>query len=143
MSLREALEELIVSDKRLEQKMSFSQVALENLLRERSQGMVVPLLTQKELAQLGSFCQLSFEATMSSAQHLHELGSIVYFGRSSILKDLCVLDPQWLIDVLATVFTTKHRWVKQGILLKNALAQIWKEYPERIHSLLLDLLGST
>lgn len=41
---------------------------------------------------------------------------------------------------MATLFTTKHTWVKNGVLSHSALAQIWKEYPPSVHAALLYLL---
>lgn len=42
--------------------------------------------------------------------------------------------------MLANLFTTKHRWVKNGVLKKSSLAQIWKEYPPEMHDQLLKLM---
>jgi len=71
---------------------------------------------------------------------LHQLGSIIYFYNIKMLQDLVILDPQWLMQVIATIFTTKHTWIKNGLLEHSALKQIWKAYPEEIHPKLLILL---
>lgn len=142
--MRDFLEGVIVSDPRLEQTLSFSEVAFENLLQTRSLSMKVPVVSLKELSELAGACQIrTIEGVLNCLQKFHELGSVLYFGtRSPQLRDLCILDPQWLIDVLSNVFTTKHRWIKQGVLKRSALLQIWKEYPESLHSWLLVLLGT-
>ena len=46
-------------------------------------------------------------------QFFHDLGCIVYFGgdkrrrHNQALKDIVVLDPQWLIDVFKKIITVK------------------------------------
>jgi hypothetical protein len=42
--------------------------------------------------------------------------------------------------MLANLFTTKHRWIKNGVLKKASLAQIWKEYPPEMHEQLFKLM---
>ncbi len=41
------------------------------------------------------------------------------------LNDLVILEPQFITDLLSTIITTKHRFVKDGILIHRDLDQIW------------------
>ena len=78
-----------------------------------------------------------------AASYLHELGSLVHFNEhESGLDDLVVLDSQWLTNVFSDVITLKHNFVKEGILSKKDLPQIWKPpaYPENVHDSLVALL---
>lgn len=45
--------------------------------------------------------------------------------KKSGLNDIVVLAPQYLTKLLSTVITTKHRFVKDGILHHSDLPQIW------------------
>lgn len=49
---------------------------------------------------------------------------------------------QWLTNVFSDVITLKHNFVKDGILQRKNLPQIWKSpsYPESIHDSLVALL---
>src|SRR5689334_3305834 len=110
----------MVSDPRLEHSLTFSELAFEKILASRAPSLPVPLVNHQELLELANTCQIrSLDGVYKCMQKFHELGSVLYFGvRTSRLRDLCILDPQWLIDVLSNVFTTKHRWIKKGVLQK-------------------------
>jgi hypothetical protein len=44
---------------------------------------------------------------------------------------MVILNPQWLANVMATIITFSHKWVKNGVLLHSDLAQLWKDkYPQ-------------
>ena len=47
---------------------------------------------------------------MTMLQLYHDLGALIYFGgdkteQEKALKDIVILDPQWLIDVFKAVIT--------------------------------------
>ena len=53
------------------------------------------------------------------------------------------LDPQWLADVMASIFSFKHNYGRiDGRLRRDQLVQLWKEpeYPRELHHVLLKLL---
>lgn len=52
------------------------------------------------------------KALITALQLLHDLGSILFFGDDAHLNDKIVLDPQWLANLMASLFTTKHTWVR-------------------------------
>jgi hypothetical protein len=66
----------------------------------------------------------------------------VHFRNDEKLRNIVVLDPQWLTKVMATVFTTKQSFSKNGILPHSNLAQIWRppSFPPELHPFLLQLL---
>lgn len=101
----------------------------------------------------------------SASRWLHEMGDILYFYKYPNLKDLVILKPNWLIDVwfcficlnfflifrnsddetelpqiMSTLFTTKHTWVKSGIMKHTNISQIWKGFSSEIHQKLLFIL---
>jgi serine/threonine protein kinase/GTPase SAR1 family protein len=53
-----------------------------------------------------------------------------------------VMDPQWIVDMLATIVTVKQNFVHNGVLEEKHLIQIWREpkYPRELHPFMLDLL---
>jgi hypothetical protein len=51
------------------------------------------------------------------------------------LKDLVIIDPQWLADVMKSVVSFNNKWVKNGLISENELHQwIWRDYPTELHS---------
>jgi len=63
-----------------------------------------------------------------------------YNWHSYLKFTLVILDPNWLIEVMATLFTTKHHWIKNGLLVHTDLPQIWKDYNPEIYDSLLFLM---
>ena len=57
----------------------------------------------------------------------HDLGTIIYFGNIddtfSSLKDIIILNPQWLIDVFKKVITVSdpNKWVNKPKYYNNEL----------------------
>jgi hypothetical protein len=59
------------------------------------------------------------------------------------MEDIVILDPQFITDLLSTIITTKHTFVKGGILLHKNLEHIWRDpqqFPKSLHPLFLALL---
>ncbi|GAM17642.1 hypothetical protein SAMD00019534_008170 [Acytostelium subglobosum LB1] len=71
---------------------------------------------------------------------LHNLGIILHYNTPS-LKHLVVLDPQWLADVMSSLITFSHNWIKKGILVHNELTSIWGgRYDPSLWPVLLKIL---
>lgn len=86
---------------------------------------------------------ISVPEIQSALKLLADLGLISYFSHAkSQLDKFIILDPQWLTKVMSTLITSKPNFVKNGILVKEMLRQIWKppEFPESLHEGLLSLL---
>lgn len=70
-----------------------------------------------------------------------DVGTLIYFDEPKLgLNDMVILDPQWLADVMATLVTFKANFVNDGILQREYLHQVWKQYPIELHETLLRLL---
>jgi hypothetical protein len=55
------------------------------------------------------------------------------------LSDLVVLDPQWLANVMASLITFRHRWIKNGVLALSVVGQVFDSQPQHLHNALLAL----
>ena len=54
----------------------------------------------------------------------------LFFLQNKLTGGVVILNPQWLANVMATIITFSHKWVRNGILMHSDLAQLWKEkYP--------------
>lgn len=109
---------------------------------------LAPILTWEEATAISRLAQ--FPSNDGSAElvraveYLHETGTVlrhVYTdGLTGISKRTVILDPQWAARVFSTVITTKHGFLRTGVLEEQKLFdQLWREYPKSAHSLLLEL----
>ena len=62
------------------------------------------------------------------------------FGSDGSVRDLVILHPQWLADVMACMVTFRHRWVKHGLLRAGDVQCVFEAYPREMHNKLLGLL---
>ena len=69
---------------------------------------------------------------------LHDLGSLQHFT-SHFLKSRVVIDPQWIVDVMARVVNVKESVIQAGKLRHSDVATVWSEYPSDLHEWLLRL----
>ena len=85
---------------------------------------------------------MSCSQLLRATNFLSDLGSIVFFEDQHSKERLVIIDPQWLTNMFASVITTKHQFVKSGVLTHRDLGQIWRapEYPPRLHAQLISLL---
>lgn len=56
-------------------------------------------------------------------KHLVSVGSMIHFSGEQALEDLYIINPQWLADVMACMFTFRHQWIKRGIFLHDDAIQ--------------------
>ena len=107
----------------------------------------------------------SKEDSMAALQFLADVGVVFYFksdaqsgsslpssfsnnsskivapsGPAQGLENIVVLDPQWIADLLSTVISLKHNYIREGVLDESVLPHLWKLYPRELHADLLSLL---
>jgi len=142
-SLRETLEDIVISQPNMGESLPRSYMLLENLVKEETKKRVIPTIPWSEFIQLGSICTITDEAELLRAtMFLNQLGSLVYFPKEPGLKQFVILDPQWITTMLSSIITTKHSYAKDGILMHKSLKQIWRppQYPNHLHTHLISLL---
>ena len=92
---------------------TFNSGVFEHLLfvyRKRESESVVKLEQIKQLAvNSGVF---EHAETMQSLQFLHELGTLQHFRNNEFLKQHVVIEPQWIVDVMACVVSVNDSPVK-------------------------------
>ncbi|EFA77446.1 leucine-rich repeat-containing protein [Heterostelium album PN500] len=142
-SLRETLEQIVISQPNMGESLPRSYMLLENLVKEETKKRIIPTISWTEFMQLGTICTIKDEAELLRAtMFLNQLGSLVYFPKETGLKQFVILDPQWITVMLSSIITTKHSYAKDGILSHKSLKQIWRPplYPENLHPHLIALL---
>ncbi|CAD5126586.1 DgyrCDS14676 [Dimorphilus gyrociliatus] len=74
-----------------------------------------------------------------AVEFLHELGSIQYFQNEYLRKQI-IINPQWIVDVMACVVSVQENSIKNGKLLHDDLNKIWpSESYSNLHKWLLRL----
>ena len=75
-------------------------------------------------------------------EFLMRTGSILNFHDKSDrnLKDLVILNPQWLARVMACLITTKGNFVTEGYLLSGDVKKIFSQFDSDIQSQIMSLL---
>ncbi|KAL6046584.1 Myotubularin-like phosphatase domain [Balamuthia mandrillaris] len=123
-----------------------SYLQLEKELFEKRREMNPPVLEWKDYVSMAKLCGIdeANEDLLTASEVLHNLGSIVHFTEDAKLRDILILNPQWLTKVMSSIITTRHTYAsKSGILSHNALQHIWRppDFPPQVHPFLLSLLN--
>ncbi|CAF3639029.1 unnamed protein product [Rotaria socialis] len=75
---------------------------------------------------------------LQAVQFLHDLGSLQYFS-SEHLKNYVVINPQWIINVMACIVSIRDSPVKNGRLFHSDISTIWIDYDSHLHPWILKL----
>ena len=86
------------------------------------------------------------EQVVALAELLHIVGQVVYYGNDEGLRDVVVLNPEWLTKAISYVLDDVRTRNAGGILEHAWLKQIWQNrpgspgYPTRYHPYFLRLM---
>lgn len=141
---RVLLENVVLNDQSVGAALPSSYLVLERLFEAEANIRDPPLITFSKLREMGEVCGLSSQTDLLTAVKLmHNLGVIIYFHDDEFLRNIVFLKPQWLTRVMSSIITTRHTYVKRGILEHQHLRQIWRapDFPPAIHPTLLALLN--
>ncbi|KAF2069141.1 hypothetical protein CYY_009538 [Polysphondylium violaceum] len=118
---------------------------LEKLIIKKRSTLSPPILTWSNYCSM-VLSNLDFHDDIHlkvATKALVPLGILSFFDEPG-LDNYIFLDPQWLTGVFSSIITTKHKFIKDGILKKSDLYQIWKPpnflEDEGLHTLLINLL---
>jgi len=120
-----------------------SYLALEEKLLGAKQSKYPPVLTWSEYVRLAIECEIDEGDLITATHFLNDLGSLAYFSdKDEDLKDMVVVDPQWITKTFATIISLKLGFVRNGVLKISDLPQIWKEpvYEKSMHNALIKML---
>nr|WP_225980861.1 COR domain-containing protein [Micromonospora sp. B006] len=105
-----------------------------------------PQISWTDFVKACSHQHLNEEETTTLAELLHDLGHIIYYGDDEGLKDIVVLNPEWLTKAIAFVLEDPVTRASNGVLDHARLRLIWQEhargvpYPARHHPYFLRLM---
>jgi hypothetical protein len=81
--------------------------------------------------------------TTTLAEYMHDLGLIIYYSEDDGLKDVVVLNPEWLAKAISYVLNDEATRQAAGVLDHARLRQVWYEdggYEPRYHRYFIRLM---
>jgi len=114
-------------------------LTLEETIRSRKE--ISPIQSWSDFSKMALDVGLNEKSLDYGTQFLHDIGALSYFPQ--VDKSVVILDPQWLIDMFAAIFTLTSNYVTKGLLMRSHLIHIWRPpcYPISIHPYLIQLLA--
>ncbi|WAR27954.1 PATS1-like protein [Mya arenaria] len=107
-----------------------------NVIGTRSKSNVMEYTELEKLANIsGIFDKIEVH---QAVRFLHDLGSLQHFTTEK-LKTKVVINPQWIVDVMACVVSVKNSPIQNGRLNHSDIGVVWKDYPADLHDWLLEL----
>jgi len=134
---------IIAAHKCMGEHLPRNYLELEKLVLSEAKKRMPPVIPWAEYMEMAKLCLIFTERDLLAATSvLHKFGSLFHFPEYQKLQEVVILDPQWLMDLMSSVISTKHNFCKDGILAASALPQIWKapKYPPEMHPFILSLI---
>ena len=105
-----------------------------------------PQILYLEFMEVCERCGVTGQEVVTLAELMHDLGYIIYYGDDLGLKEIIVLNPEWLTKAISYVLEDKATKDSGGILDHARLKEIWQDrdggqvYPARYHAYFLRLM---
>ena len=105
-----------------------------------------PQIRYEQFARICKRHGVTGREILTLAQLMHDLGYIIYYNEDEGLKDIVVLNPEWLTKAISYVLEDKLTREAGGTLDHRRLREIWQDrkegptYPARYHPYFLRLM---
>ena len=119
-------------------------IAVGNELSAR--GQAEPFILFEEFERICTRHGLPRPEVAILGEYLHDLGRVIYYGKDDGLRDIVVLNPEWLTKAISHVLDDKETRDAAGVLDHKHLKEIWQDrpggtgYPARYHPYFLRLM---
>lgn len=144
-NLRREIGKLAVDLPQMGQILPRSWMDTRTLVRHEAKSS--PQISYDRLSQIARENGIVDETEIETvAELLHDLGEIVYFGDDDGLRNIVVLNPEWLTKAIGYVLEDSVTRDSGGILDHERLREIWSEskigpsYPRHYHPYFLRLM---
>jgi Leucine-rich repeat (LRR) protein len=107
-----------------------------------SMKAAAPQISYDDYAAVCHRHRVGDEDALALARMLNRLGLIVYHHDVDSLRDIVVLEPEWLTKAMSYVLDDRVTEQDNGILDHRRLGEIWKDYDRRFHPYFLRLMES-
>ncbi|XP_033749950.1 uncharacterized protein LOC117334433 [Pecten maximus] len=124
--LKEALFKVTLQQEYMGEKIPQAWLQLEKVITEqRNKSKVLDFKTvETKAVDLGI---VDSSEISQAVQFLHDLGMIQHFS-NEYLRDHVIIEPQWIVDVMACVVCVDQAVIKDGRLQHADIKKIWKDY---------------
>ncbi len=114
-------------------------------VRDELSAMSEPQILYRRYEQACRRHRVEGDARKTLLELLHDLGYVVYFGDDEGLRDVVVLQPEWLTKAIGYVLEDEPTRAAGGELDHRRLDRIWRDpkreaYPRRYHPYFLRLM---
>ncbi|CAF0782367.1 unnamed protein product [Brachionus calyciflorus] len=135
--LSQALIDAALKEKYMGEKIPKCWLDFENKLHEIKREKY--FLEYHEVEKLGENYGIFDQSELAQALvFLHDLGSIMYFN-NQFLRDKVVINPQFMVDLLACVVSVNNMYIENGQLWNHDVDKIWKKYNPSLHTWILKI----
>ncbi|ELU16141.1 hypothetical protein CAPTEDRAFT_214304 [Capitella teleta] len=119
---------------------TLSQPYIGELIPEAWLSLEKDILTQRKDTSLLKWSMIEEKGMLlrEAVRFLHELGTLQHFS-NELLRDLVIISPQWIVDIMACVVSVHNKVVKDGRLRHEDIKVLWKDHPEELHQWMLHL----
>ena len=142
--LREAIARVAAQLPPMGQRINPRWAAARDQILDRAQAE--PQIQYEQFADVCKRHEITGSEIVTLAQLMHDLGHIIYYGEDEGLKDIVVLNPEWLTMAISYVLEDSPTKRAGGILDHARLKEIWQKredgpsYPARFHPYFLRLM---
>jgi Leucine-rich repeat (LRR) protein/GTPase SAR1 family protein len=135
--LKDTLINTALKEKVLSQRVPLSYLMMAQVVEKEKKTR--PILRWSTFEKMALNAGISEDGIEIATEFLHDVGVLIHF-KDPLLKDFVFLNPQYLANVMSSVITLKHQFVKDGLLKHSNLPHIWSHYPQENYPLLLKVL---
>ena len=100
-------------------------------------GKTEPQTRYERFAEICERNNVTGDEVSTLAKLMHDLGLIIYYDSDEGLKDVVVLNPEWLTKAISYVLDDRTTFDVGGVLAHTRLKAIWQErengYPSQYH----------
>jgi internalin A len=99
-------------------------------VRDELAARTEPVIAYDEFCAVCDQHGLDGRETYALASLLHDLGHIIYYGEDDGLRDIVVLQPEWLTKAMGCVLEDTPTRQARGVLDHARLKDIWQHRPD-------------
>lgn len=92
-----------------------------------------------EFNKICSSCGLLEEEIDYFSDYCHDSGTFLHFRDHHILKNIVILEQNWITSAVYDLFKSKKIKKAKGIFYMEDLSDLWSDYPVETHQYLLEL----
>ncbi|XP_021360647.1 uncharacterized protein LOC110455055 [Mizuhopecten yessoensis] len=127
--LKEALFKATLQQEYMGEKIPQAWLQFESIITKEKVTNSKDVLSYKEVETLATEVGIVDSVEVAqSIQFLHDLGSVQHFQNEYLHKHV-VINPQWIVDVMACVVSVKQTFIQDGHLNHSDIQTVWKDYP--------------